>query len=224
MNQKKIVIGILAALVLVVTGVFVWEKNGNQELKQGFQEPVQSELEQNQETSTDIIARNLDTSRWKTYRNDEHGIEFEYPEALLYVTDGVDGAEVFDINIIQNGRERKDINKPGRMSIILNNFADQKYGVAKERGLCENVDVLGKKGEVCDEKVSDKGRAKDAFLSFIENGTCSEDISAIFFEPEYSNKTAFGMNNIYISCDQNNQEIIKVFQKIYQTIRFVDGR
>jgi hypothetical protein len=207
MNQKKVVIGILAALALVAIGVFVWEKSA---IKPSDTNPGSQ--------------ADTKTKNWKTYQNDEYGIEFEYPETLLYVTDGVDGAEVFDINIIQNGRTRKDIDKSGGMSILLNDFASQKYGVAKEQGLCEGVDVFGKKGEVCDEKVSDKGRAKDAFLSFIENGTCSENVSVIFFEPEYSNKTAFGMNSIYISCDQNNQEIIGVFQKIYQTIRFSDGR
>lgn len=34
---------------------------------------------QQQELSTEIIARNLDVSTWKTYRNEYIGIEFKYP-------------------------------------------------------------------------------------------------------------------------------------------------
>jgi hypothetical protein len=104
----------------------------------------------------------------------------------------------------------------------LNNFASQKYGFALKQGLCESVNVLGKRGEICDENISDRGKMKAAYLSFIQDGSCSENFGVILFEPEYSNKDAFGMNNIYISCDQNNKEIMNIFQNIYKTIRFTD--
>ena len=97
MNQKKLVVGVLIVLVLVATVVLVWQKKDNQELKQGFQKPIQSELEQNRETSTDIIARNLDTSEWKTYRNDEYGFEFRYPEEMFEIFLG-DNESVSDLD------------------------------------------------------------------------------------------------------------------------------
>ena len=70
MTQKKIALAIGSILVLVVAGVLVWRMKENQEeLKPSFQKPVQSALEQSKETSTDIVARNLDISKWKTYRH-----------------------------------------------------------------------------------------------------------------------------------------------------------
>jgi len=166
------------------------------------------------------VDTSIDTSNWKTYRNEEYGIEFEYPATLLYVIDDVDSADVLDIRIIQNGRTGKDIDKPGMMGIVLNNFASQKYGFAVKQGLCESIDVLGKRGEVCDEDISGRGKAKAAYFSFIQDGSCSENFGVILFEPEYSNKDAFGMNNIYVSCDRNNEEVMSIFQNIYKTIRF----
>jgi hypothetical protein len=213
-NQKTIVIVTIAIILALGAGFWVWKKQVNWITSQD-----QIKKEEIAKTNTDVTDTS-DTFDWKTYRNDQYGIEFKYPENMLYVNDGVDSAEVFHMDIIQNGRQGKDINKPGWMRITLNSFADQKYGVAKEQGLCESVDVFGKRGEVCDEKKSDKGKAKESFLTFVQKGICFQNVSVIFFEPKYSNNDAFGMNSIGILCDKDDQKITMVFQKIYQSIHF----
>lgn len=213
-NQKTITIATIIVILALGASFLVWknEKNASQ---QQVQNQEQQKNEQ-KESGQDVI----DMSDWKIYRNEEYGIEFKYPENLLYVKEIIDSANTLYIDIIQNGRKGTDVDKLGRMSIILNDFANMKYGVAKKDGLCENVDVLGQRGEVCDEKKSDKGKARDDFLAFVQKGTCSENVGAIFFEPQYSNKGAFGMNTIYILCDKDDQKITSVFQKIYQSISF----
>lgn len=216
MNKKMIVVVAIAVILAFGAGFWVW-KNYQDVAQQEAQNQEQQKNEQKKDEQ-----EVMDTSDWKTYRNEEFGIEFKYPENLLYIKEIVDSADILDISIIQNGRQGNDVNKPGAMRISVNNFADMKYGVAKKDGLCEDVEVLGQRGEVCDEKISDKGNARKAYSTFIQKGICFQNVGFGFFEPQYSNKDAFGMNTIYISCDQNNPKITKVFQKIYQSIRFTN--
>ena len=73
MNQKKVVIGILAVLALVAIGVFVWQR------QQTKQAAVQNQVEQESFVKTDALT-DIDTSYWKTYRNEEYGFELKYPK------------------------------------------------------------------------------------------------------------------------------------------------
>jgi hypothetical protein len=84
--SKKLIGAIIVLIIAIVASGWFWYVSKMPKQKQivsvtditGNQSQQTSE-NQTQETSTEIIARNLDVSTWKTYRNEQIGIEFKYP-------------------------------------------------------------------------------------------------------------------------------------------------
>jgi hypothetical protein len=81
--SKRLIVAIIVLIIVIVSGGWFWYIS-----KAPMQQQVvpvtdnqsqQGGENQTQETSTEIIARNLDVSTWKTYRNEQIGIEFKYP-------------------------------------------------------------------------------------------------------------------------------------------------
>lgn len=78
MNKKLIIsILVLAVIVLAVSFWFWAQKQKN------TQKPVEEVIVNQEQKNTDI-----DTSDWKTYRNEELGIEFKYPDDWNIYTEG----------------------------------------------------------------------------------------------------------------------------------------
>jgi hypothetical protein len=71
--QKKFIILALIVLIIVAGGVIVWSKKMNQEVSE---KNVKEEVKIAENTNTN----NVDTSDWKTYRNEEFGFEVKYPQ------------------------------------------------------------------------------------------------------------------------------------------------
>lgn len=70
--MKKQYLTIITVLIIALgAGVFVWQKQRNQVQEQPKQEEVVKA-----DVSTDI-----DTSDWKTYRNEEYGYSIDYPRS-----------------------------------------------------------------------------------------------------------------------------------------------
>jgi hypothetical protein len=71
--MKKLYLAVVAVLVIALAaGVFVWQKQ--QESKQVVQEQAKQEDAAKTDVSTDI-----NTSDWKTYRNEKYGYSIKYP-------------------------------------------------------------------------------------------------------------------------------------------------
>ena len=71
--MKKQYLVIAAVLIIALgAGVFVWQKQGKQ---------VQEQPKQEDTAKTDI-STDIDTSDWKTYRNEEYGFEVRYPGTI----------------------------------------------------------------------------------------------------------------------------------------------
>lgn len=81
--NKKLIIGIITGVILLIGGYFVFSKK-----------LVLSVVNRQQNfsvTATPTIS-SIDTSDWKTYRNDEYGFEFKYPvNQFILSTKNTDG-------------------------------------------------------------------------------------------------------------------------------------
>jgi hypothetical protein len=77
--QKKFVLLVLIVLIIVAGGVFVWNKKMNQEVPK-------NSLKEEVKTAENTDTNNVDTSDWKTYRNEKYGYSMRYPKGW-YVDD-----------------------------------------------------------------------------------------------------------------------------------------
>lgn len=180
-------------LIALGVGVSVWEQH--QEQMKRDDAAVEADTEQD-----------IDTSDWKTYRNEEYGITFKYPNDIT-VSDDIDSSRIFYIYIDSS-----------RIGIILNGLGTEKYGYAKKQGFCTDVTIFGRNGEVCGKDQSDREVQKEALRSFVQDRTCLDDVGVLFFDPQYSNSP--GMNNIFIKCPKTNHHRTQILWNIFQSIRF----
>ena len=196
--KKSYLIATIILLAIFIASVFIWQKQKQsvvQEQKNQEEALVQTDAEQS-----------IDTSDWKTYRNEEYSITFKYPNDII-VSDNIDSSHIFYIDIDSS-----------RMSIVLNDLGTEKYGYAKKQGFCTGVTILRRNGEVCGKDQLDKEVQQEIFRSFVQDGTCLDDVGVLFFDPQYSNSPS--MNNIFIKCPKTNQHRTQILWNIFQSIQF----
>jgi len=75
MNKKIIITVVL--IVLIVGGFWVW-KNNQEKVKMSQQQNQSQNEKQAQNQQTEV-----NTSDWKTYRNEKYGFEMKYPDTFL---------------------------------------------------------------------------------------------------------------------------------------------
>jgi len=76
--NKKIAIGaiILIIILAIGAGVWKWGKNGKHDEKNISEQQINKNSQNNNE---------VDTSDWKTYRNEEVGFKMKYPKNLIFI-------------------------------------------------------------------------------------------------------------------------------------------
>ncbi len=122
MNKKSGVILIIIFFALLAgAGVWKW-KNKTQNITEP-KEQVQNELENLATEKEPLVLEEIDTSNWKTYRNEEYGFEVKYPEGWELDT-YIDDKKNLEIYL---GEKGKTYNLEGSMKrAIYVSFAKNK--------------------------------------------------------------------------------------------------
>ncbi|MDO8241011.1 MAG: hypothetical protein Q7T51_03475 [Candidatus Moranbacteria bacterium] len=191
----------------------------------------QEQTEHVQERPEDIFVRNVDISRWTTYKNEEQGIEFKYPEKLFDLKiDGDDHSgsmELVNINnsriwLTQKGFSVNDTEH--RIIININSLKTIKEYYVEKDGKCNSVSVSNIKGKICGYESGSKYEEdifKDSmnrYLSLINDGVCNGQFTVFTNEIRIKNAGDF-TSSINVGC---NDDFVmeKIYQAIYKSIHF----
>ncbi len=218
MNQKPVFLTITLTALLATSGAFWLMQKRHAVTNQPVtidpvvESPVQTEPQ-----------TPIDTSDWKIYRNEEYGFEFRYPEKQFYIKQDSDSAGVVYVTILKNGRTGIDIDKPGKIGILLNNLPTEKYLFSKSNGVCNNIQLNSQMVEMCDDSKAELESAMRSYDSFSKTGACTSDFGFSFpLRRLDGSKVQDGRHHhAYVLCDSGDQESMSILAEILRSIRFV---
>lgn len=114
-----------------------------------------------------ITEEDLDISKWKTYRNEEYGFEFKYPESIFELNADVSANDTLVIYLVR----KFDIHRSMAAIVLqINLYESKTKRIALPRSGA--VDFLGKKGRILSYEVHVPDEMK-AYYSIVNNGTCN---------------------------------------------------
>jgi len=106
LNEKVIILSTLA-LVLSL-GLFGCVKTQKPVVNTNQNQNTNTKVEANANTNVATTTEEIDTSNWKTYRNEEYGFEFKYPEdwKIDFLSNGQ--ASIFNLNLFKWGPTQRE--------------------------------------------------------------------------------------------------------------------
>lgn len=125
MNQSKALIAVLVLLLLLLSGGFyLWK------MKTVKEEILSSSEDVPVETTVDPVDVSVDTSDWKTYRNEEYGFEMKYPKGFNINNTPTDSGRIVSFEEFdENAKDLAGQKIPGYFPVIsiyrwedINNF------------------------------------------------------------------------------------------------------
>lgn len=171
-------------------------------------------------------AEPIDTSNWKTYRNEEYGFEFKYPEGFFDLKEmflsepiGLYTAAIprrFEIRLVEKGYSMDDYKHQIWLGFnILKSVKE--YDSESEKGVVEvKVPFSSTQGKFYSRQEVQSER-QSRYRLFVESGICDpETFTVIFDETEHPDGDV--RNYVHVGCD--GDEAGKVYQAVYNSIRF----
>lgn len=142
MNQKKLSIGILVVLALIVVGVFVWKTKNVSQPEQITQMTEQPSKTDEIESIQDLIDGEytftpVDTSDWQTYHNEEAGFEVKIPKGWFCGGIALDQNSKRSLVCLEEEKKTDYYKGKSENNLIMINFPD--LGKISTDSLRENL-------------------------------------------------------------------------------------
>lgn len=138
MNQKLKIVLIIAVVLILGFGIFIF-------LKRNSLQPIPVEIKQPASTSNPIINTENPTtnnSNLKTYRNEEWGFEFQYPDKLI-LKEKVFGGYYSKFNL-EIFLQQKGLDSVFLLNIVLPKFVETSFWKSQEN--TSKIIVDGREG------------------------------------------------------------------------------
>ncbi len=220
--QKKLLILAVVALVLIGGVVLVWQKKTGQEVSQGEPKEEVKIVE-----NTD--ANDVDTSDWKTYRNEKYRIQLKYPSKDEWKLEEIDYSE--DSSLINYPEKSINIffspesldgrqNAKERLTLTLKD-SPWGSGNAHFRNLDDqNIYTFDFNGHIA---IADKPwngeKERDAVYNFFEQQKCIGTVAFGLPElprPWEANETVV----LFCATSEGPTENLRIFRAILDSIIF----
>lgn len=217
--MSKPLLAILALVLILGAGVFARFQMKPKADQVATPAPVVSE-------PTVTVSEPIDTSDWKTYRNEEYGFEFRYPELFfdLKVINMEEKVGVYTkplpkevlVYLYENGYSIDD--QHHQISIHLNavkggvDFETQSFTDTK----LVPVKIDGENGEIVTE-AKDYAKVTSDFNSFVNDAICSSLVFNIVFN-EVQHPDGDLESYFRIGCSDNMKG--KYYREVYRSLKF----
>jgi hypothetical protein len=214
--SKKLLLLLALALLLGVSVFSIWKQSTV--VAPTTPEPIVTPEPTPQPTPSD---QPIDTSDWKTYRNEEYGFEFRYPEKYFYIneTTNYDGDDSdIRIVIIEKGYSISDQNH--QIFLSINSIDGIKFSHCVLNGtLIQLSSFKGKDTVSCHyndaQGINQHQKNLENYLSFSEKGLCLGRFAFIFDRRQDEDRSS----SLIVGCESGNPRQ-EDYKSIYDSIKF----
>lgn len=221
MPQRLILALFLTLLLIVGGGVYFWQ------LEQAHAPGIEPVEEVTSESIPTVEPETpIDTSDWKTYRNEKYGFEFKYPEQMFEIQeiDFVEPVGLYtsplpkqlEVRLIEKGYSIDDYKH--QIWLSLNTLKSEKESsFESEDGVVEvQVPFSSKLGKFYSHQEA-KVTREHQYKLFVDKGICDPETFTIIFD-EIDHPDGEFRSYVHVGCEGKKKGLI--YRSVYNSFRF----